>query len=191
VLYLGPKQGELVESLKLFSTGLTIAEGHPGRSAPDQQYDTVVVATPDYDALEAAAELVRPGAFLYLEARTTLSGMMSRRKGKLPLRFAADYRTALVQLGFDEIAAHWHWPDFESCAEIVPLDEPTSVLHVLGRRRATWTASLKTAVGRTLVRLGIFAYLVPCFSIVARKAASGPAGSPGHGPDRGTARSQA
>lgn len=168
VLLVGPQHGELAKSLKLFSAALTVVDGLAALQDHSTQYDTVVLADPVYELLEAAARHVRPSGFLYVEARTILSGLVVWRIGKR-MRFVADYLAAVERLGFECAEAHWHWPNFDSCAEIVPLGEPTSLLHALGRRRTTLAARWKTSLCRGLVRLGVFSYFVPCFSLVAQK----------------------
>lgn len=172
VLYVGPEQAELGRSLKLFSEALTVVDGLGGLRGLSTQYDTVVLVEPGEDVLEAAARLVRPSAFLYLEARTIWPGPRASRAGKKRMRFVADYLSAIERLGFQPAETHWHWPDFDSCAEMVPLGETTSLLHALGRRRTTLAARWKTSLCRGLVRLGIFSYFAPCFSLVARRKAT-------------------
>jgi hypothetical protein len=75
----------------------------------------------------------------------------------------------LLSVGFAEVETYRHWPNFEACAEIVPLDDPAAVLHVLSRRRSGGAARLKSAVGCWRLRIGLLARIVSCFSIVARR----------------------
>lgn len=165
VAYLGPADKSLVEALHLFSAALAVLESAPPQDSRAAQFDVVVTRWPSNDMLERAAEFVRPGGFLYVE--------VYRRWGSGRLRSSADYVSAIRRLGFAEVEAYWHWPDFETCAEIVPLDDPAAMLHALGRRRSGGAARLKSAVGRWLLRMGLLARLVPCFSIVARKQVRG------------------
>ena len=163
VAYLGPAHGALLESLRLFSASLALSE------AAGAQYDVVVAHNPPLDTLRRAAGLVRPGGFLYVEAYGPLHRRRLRRgPGRWP-RFAADYVAAAERFGLAEAVAHWHWPNFESCAEIVPLADLDAMRLALGRRRSGAGARLKSAFGRALARSGLFARLAPCFSIVARK----------------------
>ena len=161
VAYLGPANRSLWESLRLFSAALAVIEGTPTQDSRAAQFDVVGASRPSNDMLERAAELVRPEGFLYVEAY--------RRLWPSRLRSPADYVSAIRRLGFVEVEAHWHWPNFEACAEIVPLDDPAAMLHALGRRRRGGAARLKSAVGRRLLRMGLLTRIVPCFSIVARK----------------------
>ena len=167
VAYLGPARGALLESLRLFSAALAV-----GQAARGAQHDVVVAHSPSLEQLRSAAGLVRPGGYLYVEAYGPLHRRRLRRgPGRWP-RFAADYVAAVERLGLAEAVAYWHWPSFESCAEIVPLADPDAMLLALGRRRSGAGARLKSALGRALLRSGLFARLAPCFSVVARKPAA-------------------
>ena len=164
VAYLGPAHGALLGSLRLFSASLAV-----GEAADGTLHDVVVAHNPSLDQLRRAAGLVRPGAYLYVEAYGPLHRRRLRRgPGRWPC-FAADYQAAIERLGLAEAVAHWHWPSFEACAEIVPLADPDAMLLALGRRRSGAGARLKSALGRALLRAGLFARLAPCFSVVARK----------------------
>jgi hypothetical protein len=166
VAYFGPKRGALLDSLRLFSATLAADEAAGVGGA---QYDVVVAHALSLDGLRRAAGLVRPGGFLYVEAY----GLAHRRRlgrgfSRWP-RFAADYVAAVERLGLADATAHWHWPNFESCAEIVPLAHGDALLLAIRRRRSGAGARVKSMLGRLLLRSGLFARLVPCFSVVARK----------------------
>ncbi|HET9221685.1 MAG TPA: hypothetical protein VFO07_04240 [Roseiflexaceae bacterium] len=166
VAYLGPRRGALLDSLRLFSAALAVGEA---ASIGGAQYDVVVAHAPSLDGLRRAAGLVRPGGFLYVE----VYGLTHRRRlgrgySHWP-RFGADYLAAIERLGLAEATAHWHWPNFESCAEIVPLADRDALLLAMRRRRSGAGARLKSILGRVLLRSGLFVRLAPCFSVVARK----------------------
>ncbi|NUQ65494.1 MAG: hypothetical protein HUU20_23750 [Pirellulales bacterium] len=170
VLYLGPEESDLVEALEQFSASVTAVDALQTPAANTARYDRVVLTRPTYDTLRAAAEAIRPGGYLYLEARTFHSGMGSRRRtGQPRLRFAADFTRAVGNLGFDCAESYWHWPSFRLCEEMVPLGDVGAMLHVFARRGKGPIARCKAAIGRMLVYVGLFSYLVPCFSVVARK----------------------
>jgi len=158
VAYLGPAHGSLLESLSLFSAALTVIEATPIHDNQPAQFDVVVVKTPSDERVKQGAELVKPGGYLYVEARWRWE------------RSPADYISAIRRLGFVEVEAYWHWPNFEACAEIVPLGDPVALALALGRRRGG-AARLKPALGHALLRMGLLARLVPCFSLVARRPA--------------------
>lgn len=199
VAYLGTAQGELVEALRLFSASLTVIElllHLPGPPSPPEggarippsgglggPYDVVVAHEPASEALPGLAELVRPGGFLYLEAYG-LFGLVrqQRRLSGLPAtrwRTPAGCAVALKRLGFGPVQIYWHWPDFESCTKIIPLHDQGALLFALGAGGPIRSAPgifdndmsgrLKRALGRGLVRSGLLARLVPCFSLVAQR----------------------
>ncbi len=129
---------------------------------------------PSREALRGAAELLKPGGFLYIEAKGLLWPkhwrLRRRPRATSPrLRHAADYIAALSQLGFGECSAHWHWPNFEACTRLIPLDDPAALMHAFQRERNSVAARLQTAAGAALVRSGLLARIVPSFSVVARK----------------------
>ena len=191
--YAGPARGALVDALRKFSASLTVyledrgpsqrspqlrmrpgqfgsirttGETRPGsplegEAAGSGQFDVVVAIEPAITTLEQAVQGLRPDGWLYVEAHgPALRG---------PLRIARDYAAALRRLGMADVEAHWHWPNFESCAEIVPLDEKAALLSVFERHRSEPSARLKSTFGRWLLRSGLLARVVPHFSIVARR----------------------
>jgi hypothetical protein len=165
VAYIGSARGALVESLKLFSTALTLID--PAAGPISDRYDVVIANMPTIESLRRAVGLVRPGGFLYVEAYGPFR--RGRRAGGRGLRFAADYVAALDRFGLAGAVAYWHWPNFEACAEIVPLFDQDALLLAFARRRSGAGARLKSALGRALLRSGLFTRLAPCFSIVSRK----------------------
>jgi hypothetical protein len=165
VAYIGPARGALPDSLKLFSESLTVIAERPGTIA--ERYDVVVAHNPSDSQLRKALDLIRPQGWLYMERYHPFS-RKGLRRGERP-RFPADELRALRQRGLDELVAYWHWPNFESCAEIVPLLDSSALLLSLGRRRSGKGAALKAMLGRALVRSGALPFLAPCFSIVGRK----------------------
>ncbi len=146
------------------------------RRLPDGPYDLAVIAEPSRETLCRTAEWVAPGGCLYVEARRrpwsgrSRRGALSRLKTKESrLRHASDLLATVSRLGFVEVDAYWHWPNFESCAEIVPLGDRAALAHSLARRTGGTAARLKAIVGRGLLQIGLFARQVSCFSVVARK----------------------
>lgn len=170
VAYIGPARGTLLEALRLFSASLAVIEmseredGGPSSA----RYEVVVVSTPAPAALRQAVMLLRPGGWLYVEAHSPFSRWGVRRRFRWP-RFARDYRRLLHQLGMDEIQAHWHWPDFESCTKIIPLDNRTAILHAFAAQRPGVGALLRLVLGRRLLHSGLLALVVQHFGVVARR----------------------
>ena len=184
VAYLGPTHDSLLHSLRLFSASLTVVEGLGAGNERSARYDVVVVCSPPPGALERAAELIRPGGFLYVEGygifgsgqlRKVLrdegtSRIFARRGVNRPrIRQVADCGAAVERLGFIDIQAYWHWPNFESCTMIIPLGDRAALLHALGRHVNGSSVQLKATLGSWLLRTGWLARVVPCFSVVAQR----------------------
>lgn len=169
VAYIGPARGTLLASLGLLSTSLTVVERIDQQDIERSgRHDVVVVSNPDAAKLRQAVELLRPGGWIYMEAYSPFSRRRLRRRLRWP-RFAGDYTQLLRRLDVEEVAVHWHWPDFESCTKILPLDDRAAFLHVFVRGRSGLVAQLKAVLGDWLLRSGLLPRLIPCFSVVARR----------------------
>jgi hypothetical protein len=102
-------------------------------------------------SLAALVALVQPGGWVYVELRT---------------RNTRACVSALRRLGLVEVQAHWHWPDFRSAVEIVPLKGPRAVENMLLRRHAA--NPVKAALGRFLLASRLIAFAAPCTSVIGR-----------------------
>lgn len=180
VAYLGPRRGTLLEALELFSAALTVIETPLPLDRPPAHYDVVVASGASRDMLREAAALTRLEGFLYIEAYGLLGfGGPKAKAGLRPgvnrsrLLGPADYVAAIRKLGCVHVEAHWHWPDFDACLEIVPLDNLAALRHALARRQSNNAARFKSALGRWLLGTGWFPRVIPCFSIVAQKGPDG------------------
>jgi hypothetical protein len=165
VACIGVSDPDLLESLKLFSSELTALEpGSANHSA--STYDVLVLHNPGLTELHIARGILHPGGWLYIEVDRPM-----RRRGTGASRTAHGYARALRKLGFVDVEASMHWPDFASCGAIVPLDDPVAVRHALtrgGRRsRAPLIIRLAPILAATR-QLGLF---VPCTSAVGRRPA--------------------
>ena len=158
VTCLGPVAPALRSALERFA--LSVSDGSVSTDEIGTD-DLVVMAGAPAGSLERAAELARPGGWVYVEA----SGRSRHR-----------IEAALEQQGFEGVASRWHWPEFDRCSEIVPLDEPDAVRIALARRRASIRSRGKAVVAKLLLRLGQLDRAIPCVSVVGRRP--GGAGAP-------------
>lgn len=179
VAYLGPQQGLLVKALRLFGGALTVIEPSSEPATPSLCYDVVVARIPSLNVLKRANALVRSGGFIYIEAgwMETFRQLRSRRAFKADATiglflFPANYISALEKLGFGDIRAYWHWPNFESCTKIIQLTDHEAPLYLFTQGREGLRARLKMQSGRLLLRTGAVKWFAPCFSVVARKQKS-------------------
>jgi hypothetical protein len=115
-------------------------------------------------SLRDAVAHLRPGGEVYVTGCQRL--WWSRRSALGSLRQVA---TTLRELGLLDVRPYWHWPSFERCLEIVPLDEPPAVAHSLSRRGRGFADRLKSWAARLLLRAGLLPRLVPAFGVLARK----------------------
>jgi len=113
---------------------------------------------------QSALDLLRPGGWLVVEVH----GLASPRGLRRPVDPRA-WAMALARLGLSDVAAHWHWPDFERCTQIVPLGEPAALSLALARTGTGFSARLMATAGRLALRAGLLAPLVPCFSVMGRR----------------------
>lgn len=166
VAYVGAGQEELVNSLRLFSGSLTVlASPQVGQKA---DYDVVVAHDPKPAHLPAMTELVAPGGALYLELYGT-SWWLAKGQYK-GLRYPAKFVAQLQRANLYEIHPYWCWPNFKACTRIIPLDQPSPLRFALSPPQNTLVGSMKMMAIQGLIRSGWLAWLVPCFSLVARRA---------------------
>ena len=153
VAYAAPHDPALVRALKLVAGRLRLTE------ADDLQADSadVVVATgagPQAAARLAAA--VRPGGWVYAEAR-----------GLASARWAAALRGA----GLEEVDVVWLWPDAARTKEMVALSDAHAVRHALGRRDPGARLRVRAWAARALLATGLLRLVVPSVAIVGRRPA--------------------
>jgi hypothetical protein len=174
VAYVGSGLGALVDALKRFSESLTIfatADESFAASQSNRAFDLVVMPMPAIRDLEMMRHLVKRGGHLYVEMRRELPWKTWRSAVKRKPRGPSleDYTSVLRRVGFQEVETYWHRPNFESCLEIIPLDDRAALGHVFSRRRTGLASLFKLISGRLALEAGLLSRYVPCVSIVARK----------------------
>ncbi len=156
--YLGNLDESLAGALQMLFPSVLDA-----RSNTHRQFATVIVGGGSVGLLAAAAEFVELDGWLYVEFTRTIGSPAGW------LQTARRCRRELCRLGFDQISAFWHRPNFANCLEIIPLFEPAARAFVLSRCSPAWRSRAKFAFARLLDRTGMLAVAVPCFSVVAHK----------------------
>ena len=162
VVCAGACDGDLLESLELLATSLTVLEGRDEKSAATGSFDLAVLCAPTSGELERAVSLLRPGGSVYLEARSVLR---DRRLSQL----ARGYARTFERLGLEDTQLFWHVPSFSRASAIVPLSEPRAVRSFLRRRRGRMHARLAARLGRLLAGSPLLALTAPHVSLVARR----------------------
>lgn len=169
--YVGRTDASLIDSLRQFSSSLTIFEHGHSAVAKRSQFPLVVASNPSRSELRQAAELTRLGGFVYVEVDKQWSRKSSRSKSRdnRPPRGVRGYLAAMQQLNLSEPRVHWHWPNFDACNEIIPLHDRVAGICALKRRGSSSRARWKTRLARVLLETRLLETFVPCFSIIARR----------------------
>lgn len=171
ILFLGRPDSALLDALRV--CGHDVASrpgGSPGvLSRAGVQYDVCVTQSAERADLTAAAASLAPGGWLYWELgrRGALSASNARRADRFESGGSRRARRAMQEEGFRAISEWWHYPDFETCQSIIPLDGGAGVSHFLRTRGApvgTTLAALVT-IGRRWMR-----GFAPAVSFVAQRA---------------------
>jgi hypothetical protein len=157
VAYIGEENLSLVRALQPFSTSFTfVSEEKFNRN---WAFDGVVITSVSPANLDCAARVLNRGAWLYAE-----SDVASRRRIKGLHRLCASVRCR----GFEDVRAYWHRPNFESCREIVPMQE-IPLNYVLARQQADIAGRVKSLFARVAKGLGLLPSIIPSISVVAVK----------------------
>ena len=165
--YLGPKEGLLLQALHHFSEPFSIISWP---DLPDYRpgihsgFDLAIIHSPRKVDLDGVHSILRDGGYLYWEIERTDSWKRWR------LRHFKDYVAPLSRLGFDDIRVSWHRPDFDSCLEIIPLDDRDALRYVFTRHKGDWAGRIQVAGGKFLVETDLLSRVVTSISLVARKA---------------------
>jgi hypothetical protein len=85
------------------------------------------------------------------------------------LNLFRDHVGMLERLGFQDIQMHWLRPNFESCLEIIPMND-SGLDYTFSRTRSNLASRLKFGAGRVMMQTGLLAHLTSCFSLIAKKS---------------------
>jgi hypothetical protein len=136
VAYLGREDTVLIAALMRFADAALVV-GNDGPDGDGAKFDLAVLSRPTGDECETTRRLLRPGGTLYAEIHGPLAER-PRRPGSL--RSVVSVVRVLRDLGFAELGAHWHWPNFAASTHVVPLDSREALGYVLERR---WAGSVR------------------------------------------------
>jgi len=131
-----------------------------------------------------AARLLAPGGWLYWELRRAsrlLAPWHRLRAGHRQerLRFTAlsGQRQLLERLGLNGVTSSWHYPDFDSCRWIVPLDGGAGARYFVRTSRASRRPVFER-LGAAVIASGLVPGLGSSVSFVARKPVPAGAAAP-------------
>ena len=171
VAYVGKATGALVDALKRFSESLTIfasSEESFAASQSNRTFDLLVLPMPSLRDVEMMRHLLKPGGSLYMELHRPRRWLNSRRQATEAPKLGA-YLSILERVGFNEIDAYWHRPNFEECREIIPLRDRVALKHVFTRRGGGLKKRMRLLLGRYAAKTGMLERFAPCVSIIAHK----------------------
>jgi hypothetical protein len=147
------------------------------------QFDLCVLQCADDADIERAANLLAPGGWLYWEVDrvSPLSVLWrrfpnARRKGSARSAGLSGRRRVLERSGFRAIATWWHYPDFDSCRWIVPLEDRAGIRYVLRNGPALFRP-IGEWLGARIIDTALFPGVGSSVSFVAQKPAPPEAGT--------------
>lgn len=164
VAYVGPRRGALAAALQLFVETVDVidADRLPD-GMPPAAFDTVAIAAASTSLLRHGSRLLHAGGWIYAEVQR-FAPLHRALHPAHPAAFAAAARAS----GLAGIQLHWHWPAFDTCTRMVPLDDPTALAFLIAKAGGDGITSRAGArVARSLVRSGVLGWTVPCFSVIA------------------------
>jgi hypothetical protein len=134
VAYVGPHEPALIRALSALSDALEL------RPVPGTLHDVVVLTRPTERRQLAAANLVSPGGWLYLETSgLRAGGAIDRLRGA----------------GLVDLAAWWLWPDASACLQMIPLANPAALGAAVGRRQPGAPLQARAWAAHALARCGV------------------------------------
>jgi hypothetical protein len=163
-VYIGRSDQALIDALRAHAD-LTIANAETLRS-PTASFDLAVLKDVPIGLVRAGRDLVRPGGWVYAEARSTLRGHGPVAVGTRPV---SRWCRAFADAGLTEVTAHWHVPNHDAPAFLVPLADRGGVRLVLSRHQGSAAGRAKAAVGRALAAAGLIELAVRDASVLGRR----------------------
>ena len=169
VACLGRVSADMMDSLRLFSASMVHSERLEDGFKHENQFDLVVVEGLSDDKLRLVPRILKPGGYLYAEIENLLS---PKRKGSRLKQWRYSLPVAALKTlrgaGFEEINAYWHWPNFQACNRIIPLNDRGALQFSMLSGSRTLKGRLRSNVGRGLLWTRLLEQSVTNFSIIAR-----------------------
>jgi hypothetical protein len=166
VAYVGAAPSGLLDALRRFAAAVTVLPGAnlPAGTAPGAEFDLVVLRDPPVPVLRRAATLAGTHGAVDAEIRRLVAGGRPA-----VLRHPASYADVVRRAGFEDVRLHWHWPGFDACRAIVPLDEPAALSYFLAAGAARPLRRLAARSAGAILR-GAAGWAVPRVSVLGQRA---------------------
>jgi hypothetical protein len=163
-VYIGRSDAALIAALGAHAD-LTILGEEPVRP-PASSFDLAVLKDAPLGSISGGRDLVRPGGWVYAEVGSAL-----RRRVRLAIggRQVSRWCRAFADAGLTEVTAHWHVPNHDAAAFLVPLDDRGAVRLVLRRHQGSAAGRAKATVGRVLAAAGLMELAVRDASVLGRR----------------------
>jgi hypothetical protein len=163
-VYIGRRDAALIAALHAHAD-LTILGDEP-LPPPGSSFDLAVLKDASLGSVRAGRDLVRPGGWVYAEV-----GGIPRRPGPVGMspRPVSRWRRAFAEAGLTEVTAHWHVPNHDPAAFLVPLGDRGGVRLVLRRHQGSVAGRAKAIVGRVLAAAGLIELAVRDASVLGRR----------------------
>lgn len=124
--YLGEADPSLLRALEIHASHVQVVDRRSMASVSGVgSFDRVVLRNPSDAEIRRAPQMLRDDGWLYCEMT---SGGFRRARTVIG---------ALRTAGCESLKLHWHYPNFVSCREIVPLDD-SDAMEFLLRRKSRW-----------------------------------------------------
>lgn len=160
----GAVNEELAAALRMLDADLAqVTSSHGWSQVAASSYDLAVLIEPTNDDLRAAAEAVRPGGWVYVQAERHILG------ARVAQRSLHGWLRACRRAGLEELAAHWHAPTTSVPYRLVPLDSRVVVFEALSRHDEVRFGWLLSQLGKVLFACGLFPLVVPGGSVLGRR----------------------
>lgn len=157
---------QLVQSIRSLGIPVTILDS-ANRSDCLGRFSVVVACTPNGDELVSAVQAARCGGSVYVEIDRRRQSKQTG--GSRTLRSLDAWLQALRRLHVTGLQVHWHWPNFASCTDIVPLGDRAAGVCTLRRRGTGSHSRWKARFAAMLLHTGWLPSFVPCLSVLGQR----------------------
>jgi hypothetical protein len=163
-VYIGRSDASLIAALRAHAD-LTIV-GEDILPSSTSSFDLAVLKDAPLGSVPAVRDLVRPGGWIYAEVRSVRG-----RHGPIAIgaRPVSRWCRAFADAGLTELTAHWHVPNHDAAAFLVPLDDRGAVRLMLRRHQGSAAGRAKAIVGRVLTAAGLIDLVVRDASVLGRR----------------------
>ena len=183
VALLGNGDKNLQNALQQFSQSLNVYDPRTELTGTCDA-DLVVLCSSQMSDARYAVQMLKPGGSLYWElnhvpwsaAHTTGEAHHERAQVDKPKKrhlihrpHFREYVAYTKRLNIDNAQVNWHRPNYDTCLEIIPLDDFSATRYVFSRETGGRMGQFKMRVGRMMLASGLLARFVPNLSIVGTK----------------------